>query len=949
MPTVLINPQTRLAETFDDLGIAQERLKNGYHLPLINEQGSPVSAPFDVAQQLVSMGRAQQPTPEQLGGLVDYGKYTTLPQKAITAGEGAASALTFGLSGALGGQDALKRAQYNPGSHTLGEIGGLIASTVISPGTGVPGIMARAGRAAEVGVEELAGKSLLQGAAKVLARGAAEGAVFQAGHEVNEALLGDPNITAESALSHIGLAGALGGVGALAFQPISVLTNKILGSGKSVLGATTTTRAAETGTEVSGKIEDWVSTSGLPKEEQQGLINGLSKLKSNVEEIKAAGKRAGIEELPEGMVSDNKMVQNVDSSLSQKPTIWGEKRRLEYQKVFNAVNKNIDEALGPDIGASKGQIGDQLQQGISRQVELVNEPISNAYKALEEAGLQVEVNPNLISQAQHDILNGEHLVTSRGTPLSESSPGYKLARRVSEDIEHLTTADDIRRYTQQLGQDFRDPVTGRLPYNVRQITDALDNVRMKSAANAVNSGALDSIPEIKQAVSSYVDQYSQVKASYGDLIDSIKQVGKATGIRIGRGEGPETFLAKLEQMSPEEFANRLLKRGNIKTWQMFQDKFPQEAELLASLKKQQIREYATRTGELRPDVAIKRATDPTQIDPTIRGMVFNKEQLQKLEDAKLLQQNLPKKVGPSGTPEGQQYMDWLLHPIKTATSNASDLAKYSFIKSAVKLNPSSAPSMAALHQINSYVYKTADAINKNAGAIFARIGMDEKKEKKKSLPPAPVKLNPLATEVLNHSTDPGVLTEHLNNSLMPVQRYAPDFATAYTASIANAVNFLASKVPNQGKNSPMDSERVPSQTEIYKFNRYADLVNNPINLLTHVKNGTLLPQDLEAVSITRPLMFEQMKQATFNKMVESTSKKQVIIPYKTRLSLGMFLGINLDSTMTPAAIMSNQQVLASGNVQRAQNQQQFSKNNMGKMHMVEADQTKAQSSAMRKG
>jgi hypothetical protein len=183
-------------------------------------------------------------------------KFSTTGQQVATAVEKAASALTFGGStiverGLLGinPEDIRAREEINPIAAGLGTAAGIVAPLALTGGAAAaptlgkatvgagvraaarmtaPATIARLGRTAAGAAERLLPVTAESGIARQLAAraiktgvgSAVEGAAYGLGEVVNEAALGDPNLTAQSALATIGLsatlAGGLGVVGGLA-------------------------------------------------------------------------------------------------------------------------------------------------------------------------------------------------------------------------------------------------------------------------------------------------------------------------------------------------------------------------------------------------------------------------------------------------------------------------------------------------------------------------------------------------------------------------------------------------------------------------------------------------------------------------------------------------------------------------------------------------------------
>lgn len=209
-------------------------------------------------------------------------KYGGIGQQAIAGAEGAARGLTLGasdvaLTGALGEeyrQGAEARQEIHPRTALASELAGAIAPSLIPGGAEVEGtslaargasaaakaakfapsnLVARAGQAIEHGVARVVGEQADNYAARAAQRalalgtaGAAEGAAYGAGSAASDAALHDTPITAEKLLGSMGHGalfggglgagmGALSGAGSRAVERI--VGNKSLSEGAKALAA----------------------------------------------------------------------------------------------------------------------------------------------------------------------------------------------------------------------------------------------------------------------------------------------------------------------------------------------------------------------------------------------------------------------------------------------------------------------------------------------------------------------------------------------------------------------------------------------------------------------------------------------------------------------------------------------------------------------------------------
>lgn len=177
---------------------------------------------------------------------------------AKTVGEGLVRGATLGFADpalfydAEGREAALARQRFNPylsgGSELAGAIGGGIATGLLTGGAGLgagagrlaarralsPWMAADAlGGVAERGAVRLLGEGLAGRAGGLAARGAAEGTVMGAGHEVSQSVLTNTPLTAERLLAGMG-EGATGG--AILGGGLGVLAHGLSAGGKAVLG-----------------------------------------------------------------------------------------------------------------------------------------------------------------------------------------------------------------------------------------------------------------------------------------------------------------------------------------------------------------------------------------------------------------------------------------------------------------------------------------------------------------------------------------------------------------------------------------------------------------------------------------------------------------------------------------------------------------------------------------
>jgi len=140
-------------------------------------------------------------------------------------------------------------------------------------------------------------------------------------------------------------------------------------------------------------------------------------------------------------------------------------------------------------------------------------------------------------------------------------------------------------------------------------------------------------------------------------------------------------------------------------------------------------------------------------------------------------------------------------------------------------------------------------------------------------------------------------------------KYMPDHAAALSETAMKTVQMAAQHRPTGQKLAPLDDELEPSPEQIREYQRGLGLAQQPLMALDHAKNGTLLPSDIQVLTQIHPHYLQHMRHEVSVAMQEHLAKDGKI-PYALRQSLSLFLGENLDSSLSPANILASQSVFA---------------------------------------
>lgn len=138
---------------------------------------------------------------------------------------------------------------------------------------------------------------------------------------------------------------------------------------------------------------------------------------------------------------------------------------------------------------------------------------------------------------------------------------------------------------------------------------------------------------------------------------------------------------------------------------------------------------------------------------------------------------------------------------------------------------------------------------------------------------------------------------------------APNISTAYANTIARAATSLVAMLPDAPlQTSPMHKPR-PSDEEMRKFLGSYDALTNPEGTLKEIAAGSLDPAKTRALEQVAPDAFatlrDDIEKKTLARIERGDLPKQADL-----MKLHLAFGITLDPTMTPQALLAQQQALA---------------------------------------
>lgn len=887
----------------------------GQSINMINPAGELVSLPSEVASEALKQGY-EQAAPEQVQQHFREEKYGTTPEMAKSFLEGAASGATFGLSTlgerALGvsPEDIIGRAETNPMVHALGEGAGIVASSFV-PG-GAAGAMEQAGnvtaklipgaenainaakaleaaRSAGVGVEQAqaaykaaqAATPLITKIGSSAANQAVQFAMMQSGDELSKMFASDPNQTIQTAAADIGLSGLLGGATGGVFTAVAPAWKSLAGN------------RAEAFLD---KLKNRVDGNSIPIGQEFETV-----LKNQSPELRAA-------------FSEDPQMKAYFQGLIESGTPSGEAIRQTRDKFADTLNENIKGLLTPTEKLTPFEAGEKAKSSILDTAEKINSDVRNKYAEIQDISSVMIPDESRLKAYDKLIEQGQNF----GAVGSEAGNLFKTyaERFLSQDTigqtdKLITEINSAKSVAYRAGDFEKSRALGDISEFIRDFQGKELDRQALSLAKATGDMNIISAAELAKT------QREDARSAYKSFMEKMGEIG-AVG-KLGKVKSYGQFQEAIEKIPSAKFAERLFDKKNIEGLNYLKENFPEVFQNLVNQRKTDLLEAAEKSGVFSH---IKAMNSINSLPPEVKSMMFNPAELAQIETNSKALRVIGERMNPSGTARGIDTL-WKHMPMG--------------VGSAISVMTGHNPLMGALLGEAAQVLgrNAPDAIKMSllkfiggSGAVDASawkslVNYAEKVQKGQQLISKSVKgiLGPTSEATFKATVPSQQQIDKLDDHLKKIQdkpdmmfdktpeyaKYAQDHNAAYMQTTMNAANFLNSQRPQNVKQSPLDPKLPLTFAQKTQWNRTLGIAEQPLIVMNHVKEGTLIPSDVTTLKTLYPDLYSKLSGEIQGGLIEKSTKEETI-PYKTRQSLSLFLGQPLDSSMTPQSIMSSQGV-----------------------------------------
>lgn len=157
--------------------------------------------------------------------------------------------------------------------------------------------------------------------------------------------------------------------------------------------------------------------------------------------------------------------------------------------------------------------------------------------------------------------------------------------------------------------------------------------------------------------------------------------------------------------------------------------------------------------------------------------------------------------------------------------------------------------------------------------------------------------------------NPGKLVSSMEPYTWSMKGRADGLASGMLATAANAARFLASKLPTT-YTPALGAAELVDPIALAKFDRYAEAVENPVEILEKLGAGTLTQEHTEAIREVYPALYQDVQTRVMNSIAQAAADNRPI-SFNKRITLGILLNAPTDQSLQPFALRSIQAVHAS--------------------------------------
>lgn len=709
-------------------------------------------------------------------------------------------------------------------------------------------------------------KSLVQKAAPQMLGSAVEGAAYGLGQLSIETQLGEADFNAENALAYAGTGALLGGV-----------TGGLFEGAKATIPVfkTTTGKVVE---KVRPKLEnlkdvrnDFMSLMGMSSRQKERAMNQLGE--KGIDEAKELFVNEGAVKYLQGTQSMEKVVDRIaaDANLAQGKLL---------SKVDDVIKADVNRGMSrAEFNAYMYKKSDEFHQTFRKSATTTEE--ARLASSIKNQYAKKMKSPNDFQPTRADAFRNSVLAAKKTSNYKKSS---ELVVRPQEAYANMKT--------------FLTP-DGRSGYAVNAMGELVDVFSMSGKTSDVLEHAIN---------------YGRVTTYRGTNLPRNKTFQK-----LFDKADDNTFSINPEKLKAwklsEENANKILTaseiRGEIQLLDEKLKKLYKSVDSDRTTKQDIYFGLRTEAKNLLEDT-VRKSQDMIGENAVKEFLANNK----KMHYALFFKDSLSKKVQKESEASLFSSFDALLGgtlfsagggALATVVLGAKKFLKSDIKRKMVILKSIEKQNQAIDNRIKSSVKTFFTGSAEKAKTASTRILMKSSLaipiDTKESPKDKRIAFKNIKENLNTINNDPQKMEQIIALRTQVAAQAAPATTASAIITAKKAAQFLESKLPKSYSNnaqSQMFTKRdfQPSDSQLAKFERYLEAVEDPMSALEDIKSGTLTREAAETLQVVYPNIYQRVQKEA----IEYMMKSEKAVSYSKRLQLGILLNIPSDASLTPEMI-----------------------------------------------
>lgn len=385
----------------------------------------------------------------------------------------------------------------------------------------------------------------------------------------------------------------------------------------------------------------------------KGAGEGVRKLarvspKADAEAIKKAAEEIGAKATP-GQLIDSALAEKLESSLYQsRGKIGGLGLRSQIDKNIEAAQKTAEHIVKDAGRKTSFEVGQEVEQKLVSELANKLKPAEAIYQKYEAQFARKAYKPDLSSV--------KNTIDDMKVDFKLNDDALKLISKFEEKLPMLQNLEDVKQFRTLVRDSFNplDKANSRITTKLgHKLTDVRSDTLKKLAERADN-------PEFFQVAKQEIEQADKIyRGAIGEIESAILRPGQK--VKFSPKKQIDDFLKKTPEI---DRINKILKTNDPKKIEAVKKAFPEAFE---SLRQGKIQDIASRS-EISGAVDPKRlANIIDKMPPESARLIFGDDAVVKANALKTYLDAVPGRLGPSGTPEGIEFLG-IFNLMKQSTS-----------------------------------------------------------------------------------------------------------------------------------------------------------------------------------------------------------------------------------------------------------------------------------------